>query len=108
MTPRRHSRVMTTYKFVASPPGHAVESSRTWEALYLRTIPIVKDSVAIRYFASLGLPLFVVKDWRELENYTEEKLAATYEEYLKKANWEALHMDFWIAKVKAEQQKIRT
>lgn len=107
MTPRRHSRVLTTYKFVASPPGHAIESSRTWEAMYFRTIPIVKDFVSMRYFASLGLPLWIVGDWRELENYTEEKLAAKYAEYIENANWEALYMDFWIAKIRLEQQKIR-
>lgn len=107
MTPRRHSRVMTTYKFVASPPGHAIESCRTWEAMYLRTIPIVKDFVAMQYFASLGLPIWIVENWRELDNYTEESLSAKYEQFIKNANWEALNMDYWIKKVYDKQKEVK-
>jgi hypothetical protein len=107
MTPRRHSRILSTYKFVASPPGHAIESCRTWEAMYLKTIPIVKDFVAMRYFASLGLPLWIVQDWKELDGYTEEKLAARYDEFIRNANWESLYMDFWITKIKSKQQEVR-
>ncbi len=54
LPPNLHLRKLMTYKFVASPPGNSIESCRTWEALELRTIPIVKDFVAYRYFVSLG------------------------------------------------------
>lgn len=107
MTPRRHSKVLSTYKFVASPPGHAIESCRTWEALYFGTIPIVKDFVAMRSFASYGLPIWIVKDWHELEGLTEADLAKTYSTMMAHANLEALHMDFWINKVKQKQAEIK-
>jgi len=107
MTPRRHSKILTTYKFVASPPGHAIESCRTWEALYLDTIPIVKDFVAMRYFKSLGLPIWIVRDWKELEGLTEKDLAEKYTSIMVNSSKEALYMDFWKKKIINMQNKVR-
>ncbi len=96
LPPTLHIRKLTGYKFVVSPPGNAIESCRTWEALYVRTVPIVKDSVAMRYFVSLGLPIWIVKEWNELDMLNEETLKVKYESFMKNPNWEPLHMDFWI------------
>ncbi len=105
LSPILHARKLMTYKFVASPPGHAIESCRTWEALYLGTIPIVKDFISMRYFTSLGLPMWIVKDWKELDGITEEQLAKKYDEFIKNASWEALQMEFWITMIRQEQKK---
>lgn len=107
LSPRLHAKLLSSYKFVASPPGHTIESSRTWEALYLKTIPIVKDSAAMRYFVSLGLPLWVIKDWRELDGLTEKVLEIKYEKIMNEAKWNALHMDFWLSIILKKQKEIR-
>lgn len=108
LPPSLHLRKLMTYKFVASPPGNSIESNRTWEALELRTVPIVKDYVAYRYFVSLGLPLWIVKEWDELDAYkTEEALASKYEEIMKNPNWEPLRMDYWIKRIKDDQELAR-
>ena len=107
LTPIIHLKLLTTYKFVASPPGNAIESCRTWEALALRTVPIVKDFVAMKYFASLGLPIWVLHDWHELDGYTEQMLSDKYAELMKNANFEPLRMDFWINMIKKDQQMTR-
>ena len=107
LTPRRHSKILTTYKFVASPPGHAIESCRTWEALYLDTIPIVKDFVAMRYFKSLGLPIWIVKDWKELDGMSDKDLADKYTSLISNSSTEALCMDFWKKKIIYEQNNLR-
>jgi len=99
LTPYRHGKTLMKYKFVASPPGNAIESSRTWEALYLKTVPIVKGFVAMRYFESLGLPMWIVEDWSELNSVTEKDLSKKYNEMMSAASWDALHMDFWIKKI---------
>lgn len=109
LPPSLHLRKLMTYKFVASPPGNSIESCRTWEALELRTIPIVKDFVAMRYFESIGLPLWIVKEWDELDAYkTEEALSAKYNELMKNPNWEPLRMDYWIRQIEADQQAARS
>lgn len=105
LPPSLHLRKLMTYKFVASPPGNSIESCRTWEALELRTVPIVKDFVAYRYFVSLGLPMWIVKDWKELDAYqTPESLAQKYDELMKNPNWEPLRMDYWISHIKTDQE----
>lgn len=106
--PRLHLETLMQYKFVASPPGNAIESCRTWEALFMKTIPIVKDFAAYRYFASIGLPMWVIKDWNELNSYDEEGLAKKYEELIKNANFEPLFMDFWIKMIREDQAKARS
>ncbi len=109
LPPNLHLRKLMTYKFVASPPGNSIESCRTWEALELRTVPIVKDFVAYRHFVSIGLPLWIVKDWKELDAYkTPESLALKYKEIMKNPNWEPLRMDFWIKQIKESQEKAKS
>lgn len=102
-----HLKTLKEYKFVASPPGNAIESCRTWDALYMKTIPIVKDFVSMKYFEKIGLPIWVVNDWTELDNYNEEMLEKKYLELTSKANWEPLHMEFWIKMVSEDQKKAR-
>jgi hypothetical protein len=103
-----HLQILMNYKFVASPPGNGIESSRTWEALLLKTIPIVKDFPSNRYYASLGLPIWIVKDWKELEEFDEEKLADKYDVLISRANWKPLFMDFWIDMIRRDQAKLKS
>ena len=98
-----HLRKIIDYKLIASPPGRTVESSRTWEALYLKTVPIVKDFSCMQYFKSLGLPIWIVKDWHELDGITEGDISKKYNELISAANFESLYMDFWIKKIKEDQ-----
>jgi len=62
------------HKFVISPRGNGVDCHRTWEALYLRTIPIVRRSLHMDEFSDL--PIYYVDDWNEI-SYT--KLNEYYE-----------------------------
>lgn len=65
---------LASYKFVISPRGNGTDCHRTWEALYLRTIPIVKRSHTMNEFKDL--PIYYVDDWSEI-SYT--KLNEYYE-----------------------------
>jgi len=55
---------IATHKFVISPRGNGIDCHRTWEALYLRTIPIVKSSTHMKEFSNL--PIFFVDKWEEV------------------------------------------
>ena len=50
--------------FVISPHGGGYDCHRTWEALALGCIPIVKSSPIDPVFD--GLPVFIVKSWSEV------------------------------------------
>jgi len=107
LPPPLYFKYLMTYKFVVSPPGHAIESCRTWEALEVRTIPIVKDFVAYRHFVKMGLPMWIVKDWNELTGLNEKMLAEKYEEMMKNVNWAPIRMDYWIKRIREDQARAR-
>jgi hypothetical protein len=52
------------YAFAVSPRGAGLDCHRTWEALVLRTIPIVKHSTLLPVYG--GFPVAVVRDWTEV------------------------------------------
>ncbi len=87
---------VNNYCFVASPPGNGNDCIRTWEALYLGTIPIVKDSVAMRYFESIGLPIWIIDEWSDLKKLSEYDLQRKYDLIMSHTNMKPLHMDYWV------------
>jgi len=95
LAPNTHTKLLNDYSFVASPPGQGPESARTWEALYMGTIPITKPFVGINYFEKLGLPIWIIDDWNELDVFTEEELANRYAKMMNKASFHALSMEYW-------------
>jgi hypothetical protein len=107
LSSKTHARKLMEYAFVASPRGNSIESSRTWEALLVRTVPIVRSYASLTYFASLGLPIWVIADWSELEGLSEEYLAAKYDELMISPNWEPLFMPFWVEKIRGDQRQAR-
>ncbi len=104
---RPYKDVLNSYAFTASPAGRTLGSHRTWEALYLHTIPIVKRTPDAEACVSYGLPIWIVDDWLELEDYTEEKLAEKYQSMMQSANFDAIFMDYWIERIQKDQAEIR-
>ena len=54
------------HKFCLSPEGNGIDCYRTWEALYMKTIPICKRSVMVEEFAKT-FPIYIVDDWKEFD-----------------------------------------
>ena len=54
------------HKFCLSPEGNGIDCYRTWEALYMRTIPICKRSVMVEEFAKT-FPIYIVDDWKDFD-----------------------------------------
>jgi len=69
------------YKFCVSPEGNGIDCYRTWEALYMRTIPICKRSVMVEEFAKT-FPIYIVDDWSELSD--DNKIWDSYSDF----NWD--------------------
>jgi hypothetical protein len=92
---RKYRRLLSKYAFVASPPGHGEDCLRTWEAMYLRVVPIVKRSVGTEFFRSLGLPLLLIDSWEELATFDETKLANCYADLAPGFDTPALWFDYW-------------
>ena len=91
------------HKFVLCPRGNGPESIRMWEALVLRSIPIVERSQAMSYFEHL--PILWVDSWNTIltESYLEEK----YEEIMNKEfDLGPLTVSYWADKIiKTSQER---
>ncbi len=91
---RDYRRRLNGYRFVASPPGNGIDCHRTWEALYLGVVPIVKR--APLYDGFPGLPILAVSDWSATEGWTEDRLGAMYDSLAKDPeDIPCLWMDHW-------------
>ncbi len=67
------------HKFIICPQGHGIDCHRNWETLYMRRVPVMKESPYFRRLMK-GFPVLFVDDWSEV---TEELLNASehlYEE----------------------------
>ena len=81
------------YRFALSPPGNGMDCHRTWEAVYLGIVPVVKSGPLDALFADL--PVLVVKQWEEL---SADMLRAQWERLSKKYAghvMERLHFGYW-------------
>lgn len=66
LPPHKYRDFVKNSKFVLSPPGNGLDCHRTWEAIYLGAIPIVKREYWP--FSSYELPVLVVNDWSEMQS----------------------------------------
>jgi hypothetical protein len=83
------------YAFVVSPHGNGLDCHRTWEALSLGCIPIVKTSVLDPLF--LELPVLVVQNWSDI---TLDVLAKTVEDFKGRSfNYDKLLLRYWVDQI---------
>ncbi len=101
---------MATCKFVLSPRGSGPDCFRTWEALLVGSIPIVRRCVfgdannrKVCNHSTLddlyeGLPVVIIDIWEEV---TEEFLHQKYSEIMSKHyDIRPLYLEYWYEKVK--------
>jgi hypothetical protein len=82
------------YAFSISPHGNGLDCHRTWEALILGCIPIVKKSEIDSLYAEL--PVLIVSEW---SNITQELLENTMIDFKNKVfNYDKLLLSYWTKK----------
>ena len=88
-------RDLASCKFVVSPRGNGIDCHRTWEALYLGAIPIVRTSSLDPMYE--GLPVLIVNEWSDISGEFLEKI---WEEMRgKEFNFAKLYASFWYKKI---------
>lgn len=83
------------YKFILSPEGAGIDCHRTWEALMIGCIPIVKSSGINELYNDL--PVIVVNSWNDLN---KTFLNNKYNEIIEnkknnKYNYNKLYLNYW-------------
>ena len=87
---------ITQHSFVLSPFGMGMDCHRTWEALCLGAIPIVKAPNFQKMFEDL--PVLIVNDWFEI---TRELLDKTIEDFKNREfKYEKLTLQYWKTLIK--------
>uniref|UniRef100_A0A6C0K0K2 Exostosin GT47 domain-containing protein n=1 Tax=viral metagenome TaxID=1070528 RepID=A0A6C0K0K2_9ZZZZ len=83
---------ITQNTFVLSPFGMGMDCHRTWEALCLGAIPIVKAPNFQKMFEDL--PVLIVNEWSEI---TQELLDKTIKEFkTREFKYEKLTLQYWV------------
>lgn len=91
MSPMDFLKDVHNSKFVLSPEGNGMDCYRTWESLYVNSIPVVKTSVLDVLLQDL--PVLIVKDWSDI---TEPFLQRKYRLIKNKTcNLEKLSFSYW-------------
>ena len=91
------------YAFVVSPFGNGYDCHRTWEALILGCIPIVKTSGIDNLYDDL--PVLIVQDWADI---TEKLLSSVITVFKKKHekgefNYDKLRLEYWMDKINSHK-----
>jgi hypothetical protein len=88
------------YAFVASPFGIGLDCHRTWEAIALGCIPIVKESPLTPLFE--GMPVLVVESWDQVNlkylQQQQEKFASQQFDYSK------IFLTYWWGRINKGMQ----
>lgn len=92
---RSYRELAAGYMFIASPPGNGEDCHRTWEALYMRSVPVVMRSPLTMAFKARGMPLLLVDSYEELCSWDEAKAARTYEELSPGFDSPSIWFDYW-------------
>jgi hypothetical protein len=84
------------YAFVISPHGNGLDCHRTWEALILGCIPIVKKSPIDSLYENL--PVLIVDDWQDINM---DLLNKTIEDYKSRTFlFDKLTLSYYINKIR--------
>lgn len=87
---------MSTYTFIPSPHGNGLDCHRTWEALALGCIPIVRTSPLDSLYTNL--PVWIVKEWDEV---TPEGMKETVIRMQTMTfDMQKLTLRYWVNKIK--------
>lgn len=88
-------------RFVLSPRGNGPDCHRTWEALLMGAIPIVKHSSLDPLFENL--PVLIVNEWQDI---SEALLIKTYTRYHNTTyNLDKLYLNYWIDLIDSYRQE---
>jgi len=79
---------MIQFKYVISPLGNGLDCHRTWEAIILGCIPIVKKSGLDPMYE--GLPVLIVNEWADITQKLLDDFKPNY------SNIKKIYLQYWI------------
>jgi hypothetical protein len=86
------------YAFEISPRGNGLDCHRSWEALLLRTIPIVRTSSLDPVYE--GLPVAIVSDWDEVTPDAMREWRNRFADGFTAGTFQRLTMGYWLNRIR--------
>jgi hypothetical protein len=84
-------------RFVLSPPGNGMDCHRTWEALAMGSIPVVKNGFLAESIID-NMPIISVKNWEDFLYLSENEMIELYDSFMGKTT-EKLYLSYWCRKI---------
>jgi hypothetical protein len=82
--------------FTISPPGNGLDCHRTWEAIYLDSIPVVRDHLFDHFFPSL--PAIPIEAWTDVSpSFLRERLFQISQPSLR--NYGPATISYWHSRI---------
>lgn len=98
-TSKAYRKELNKYMFVASPEGNGIDCHRTWEALYLGTIPVVVTKKFHNQFKNL--PILILDKWNDLNKFDSSRLLKIYSKQKKKIKLcKYIWFNYWKKRIK--------
>lgn len=89
---------MYNHKFMACPEGNGMDTHRTWECLYMGTIPIEKRNINNSFFEDM--PILLIDQWDDI---TEQLLLQSWPHLFCSRNHEKLTFEYWKKKIQSSR-----
>ena len=67
-TQERYLTDMASSYFTLSPVGNGVDCHKTWESIYMKSVPIVTRWHGVEKFQKLGIPMLIIDNWSDFKN----------------------------------------
>ena len=88
-------QIVSKYKFIFCPRGNGYDTHRIWEAMYLKTIPILIRDKFNSFYEKNNFPVFILDKIEHLDNINEIKLKNIYKKIYKKFANKKLFFSYW-------------
>lgn len=96
MQPRIENwKTQSNFAFVLCPHGNGLDCHRTWEALCLGCIPVVKTSNLDELYTNL--PVLIVKCWSDVSSKLLENTLLEFSQ--KTFHYEKLELKYWVTRI---------
>lgn len=89
----KYKKEVERVRFVLSPPGNGMDCHRTWEALVMGAIPVVKNGFLAESLIK-DMPIICVEDWGDFLSLGESEMIDLYDSFVGKTT-EKLYMSYW-------------
>ena len=99
MPQRQYWEAHDAFAFEVAPRGNGLDSFRTWECLFLDTVPIVKTSALDALYRQEKLPVVIVESWREVTPANLRRWQADMADPFTGDVRHKLTADYWLGRI---------